>query len=618
MHTCRAWCISIAVSFASISGVHAADLSAATQDEFLPVDQAFQMQAAIKGTEVNVHWQVAPGYYLYRSRIKLGTRSDDVKLATPKFSDDGELKNDPNFGPQRVFHNGVNLNSSIIAAPAGVQQIQVRYQGCAEAGLCYPPQTRNVPLLFAKSVVPNEAKDSDTVFSTPDGDRELSGDDVDGLSRFLQKASWPLIITTFFVLGLGLTFTPCVLPMIPILSGIIVGQQPPPSTPRAFTLSVGYVLGMATTYASLGVVVGYFGARANIQAWMQQPLVLVVFSLLFVLLALAMFGFYELQLPAAIRDRLDRLNQRESGGQVLGVVVMGILSALVVSPCVSAPLAGALLYISSTGNALLGGSALFALALGMGLPLIIIGTTGASILPKAGVWMERVKQAFGIILLGIALWLLQRVLPEALTLALWSILFIAIGVHLGALHGGHENHSGWRRSSQALGLAVLMWGVFTLWGAAQGGGGSLGQPLANSFAPSSQNTATTLNPIIKVKSAAQLNDLLSAGAPLVVDIYADWCVSCRTMEEEIFSQQDVMAMNDSLQIVQLDVTAFNSGHKELLNRLHLAGPPAILFFGPDGEEIESSRLLGEVSHERFVTSAKRYALPYVNIAEKSW
>ncbi|WP_158227169.1 protein-disulfide reductase DsbD [Mangrovitalea sediminis] len=570
---------------------------------FLPVNKAFRLTLQRQGDHVLAHWDIAEGYYLYQQRMGMQIAGTPASKAT--FSPAPTYKNDPYFGREAVFHHQVTLSKQLTAAPAGPLQVTVRYQGCAEAGLCYPPQTRQLRVSLTKHV--NRVKRPTSPISTASVSAipaTATPDSADGLSRFLSHASWPWVIATFFVLGLGLTFTPCVLPMVPILSGIIVGQRERPSMPRAFSLSLAYVLGMSLTYASLGVLVGYFGARANLQAWMQQPPVLILFSALFVLLALSMFGFYELQLPAAVRDRLDALNRRQEGGQLLGVGLMGVLSALVVSPCVSAPLAGALLYISSTGNALFGGLALFVLALGMGAPLLVIGTAGVRILPKAGAWMERVKQAFGVVLLGVALWLLERIVPAPLSLVLWAMLLIGVGIHLGAL-GNHA--SGWKRSFQALGLMALVWGIFLLWGAAQGRGSFL-QPLGPGLQTASIEPAGPETHFHKLSNPSALTPILAQGKPVMVDFYADWCVSCKLMDQDVFDTPQVAQLQRKLDFVRVDVTHFNAAQQALLNRYGLVGPPAVLFFDGHGREIRPARLVGETSQADFLKDVRQRVL----------
>lgn len=380
-----------------------------------------------------------------------------------------------------------------------------------------------------------------------------------------------------------------------------MGQRKTPGSSRAFVLSLSYVLGMAITYTLAGLAVGHFGARANLQAWMQQPVILGAIALLFGLLALSMFGVYELQLPAALRNRLELLNRRQNGGQTGGVMLMGALSALVVSPCVSAPLAGTLIYISSTGDALLGGGALFALAMGMGAPLLVIGTFGSRFLPQTGEWMIALKQVFGIIMLAVALWLVERLVSPVISLALWSLLLVALGLHLGAFRPRKEN--GWGRSFQGLGLILLLWGTFLLLGAAQGGG-SLAQPFVVDGQQASNATAT--RPIFeRITTNDQLNEALASGEPVMLDFYADWCVSCVVMEKEVFSHPEALKFKQQFRFVQMDVTDFDDQHQALLDQLKLIGPPAVIFFDKNGDEIVAGRIVSEVDLNEFVGRAER-------------
>lgn len=396
--------------------------------------------------------------------------------------------------------------------------------------------------------------------------------------------------------------------MIPILSGIIMGQRQTPTLPRAFVLSLSYVLGMATTYVLAGLLAGLFGAQWNLQAWMQQPWVLILFGLVFVALALSMFGLYELQLPDALRNRLDALSRRQSGGQIPAVALMGVLSALVVSPCVSAPLAGALLYISTTGDAFMGGAALFSLAMGMGVPLLLIGTFGNQILPRAGHWMNRVKEAFGVMLLVVAVWLVQRLLPANIALVLWAFLFIGVSLRLGALR---RNTHGWLVTFQMTGIAALAWGLLLLVGAALGQG-SLKQPLSGVMASANfvkSASAEATSSFHRIDTHAELESIIGKGQPVMLDFYADWCISCIVMEEEVFSTPEVQKLRERISFVQLDVIEFNTEHQQVLDKLNLIGPPAVLFFSSNGEETKSARMVGEVGLNEFLANVDVHVLP---------
>lgn len=568
------------------------------EEEFLPVDQAFRPDVSYNEGVLAVDWQIAPGYYLYQSRISVEVAGK--KAVAGEFVSVPEIKEDPWFGEQAVFHNTAAWQMPVKLGQA--TEVRYRYQGCAEEGLCYPPQTRTTTVTPASgSSASGLAETAEAGFVSPGNAAPESppASEAEGLAGLLDEAGLVVILGTFFLLGLGLTFTPCVLPMVPILSSIIVGQNQSASATRGFSLSLAYVMGMAATYTALGITVGYLGARANLQAAMQQPWVIVVFAVLFVSLALSMFGLFELQLPASLRDRLDRLGQKSKGGQWFGVALMGLISALVVSPCVSAPLAGALLYISTTGDAVIGGSALFAMALGMGVPLILIGTTGSRILPKAGLWMERVKQIFGVGLLVVALGLLERILPETAALALWGALLLWCGIQLGALDGVTK---GWEGSRKTAGVLLSVWGVLLVLGAARGEG-SLWQPLAG-FGVASTEARESASRFEVIEDIGDLDAALGSGRPVMVDVYADWCISCKVMDEEVFNTRDVIAWSDQVRFIKLDVTDFSPAQKRQLESWQVPGPPAVLFFS-GGNDAPENRLLGEASLESVVTGLKK-------------
>jgi thiol:disulfide interchange protein DsbD len=582
--------------------------TAASASEFLAVEDAFKLQVGVEEGQVTAHWEIAPGYYLYQERLGIKFADDRFALGPHEFSEGGTLTNDPTFGERVVYYEVAELRAGLPDNASGEIDIQVTYQGCADSGLCYPPQTQTVALqLPDQSSTYTSPNSQQTGQQSTQQNNQGNLQSADGLAGLMQNSSWTWVLLSFFALGIGLTFTPCVLPMVPILSGIIVGQRP--TTRRAFVLSLSYVLGMAITYTLAGVVAGHFGAQWNLQAWTQQPWVLVLFGLVFVVLSLSMFGVYELQLPAALRNRLDAVSRRQKGGQIPTVALMGALSALVVSPCVSAPLAGALIYISTTGDAVMGGAALFALALGMGVPLLMIGTFGNQILPRAGHWMDRVKQAFGVMLLAVAAWLVQRLLPANLALVMWAMFSIGIGLHLGALR---TNAQGWLLTLQTLGIAALIWGMLLLVGAAQGQGtvtqplsGFLGAQSVSGTGVTSHNTAS----FQRIETRAQFEAALATGEPVMLDFYADWCISCITMEKEIFSKPEVQKLRETISFIQLDVTDFNDEHQQILNELKLIGPPAVLFYASNGEELRPARIVGEVDLSEFLLNIENEVLP---------
>ncbi|MDP2226068.1 MAG: protein-disulfide reductase DsbD [Moraxellaceae bacterium] len=599
-------------------------LASAEDESFLPVEQAFRFSTVQTGdNHVRVRWVIAPGYALYRDRITAMAENaaEGVVLAAPAFASTAVFKQDPSFGRVAVFHEEAVADVALARVPAAAAgkalTVALRYQGCADAGLCYPPQTVrvSVPLAVLAGVADLDVARVQAVSTATEAKAPTpvavplpakSGlDDASGIAGFLGHAGLPLILLTFFALGLGLTFTPCVFPMMPILSGLIAGEDSATmTTGRAFRLSLAYVLGMALTYAAVGTLVGYFGARANVQLWLQTPSVLIVFAAVFVLLALSMFGFFELQLPGFLRDRLDALSRQQKGGRLAGVFVMGILSALVVSPCVSAPLAGTLVYISSTGDAVLGGLALLALGLGMGAPLVLIGTSGGRLLPRAGNWMLAVKGVFGVGLLAVAIWLLARVLPGPLVLLLWALLLCAAGIHMGALDAAG---SGWPRLWKSLGLLMVLESAFLFTGAVTGQSDPLA-PLDAFLRPavaSGGERAAAEVSFVRVDSETALRRELAAaqaaGQRAVVDVYADWCVACQDMARTTFRDAGVVAALAPVHRIQLDLSTNTDDQRRLLDQLHLYGPPALLFYDDKGEEVPALRVQGEVTAPALLT-----------------
>ena len=434
--------LAAAVVSALLAGVAgAADPWLEEEDDFLHVDEAFVMSADVAPDgSLQARWQMPDGYYLYRHRFEFKLKdAAGVTLGQAEIPP-GKSKFDDFFGEVEVYYH--NAQARVPVTGGGLVEVGIGYQGCADAGLCYPPETKWVSLNLgggggAALAGGQSGAVVDSAGSAGAGQSVASSGgavtEERSLAALLTESGLLTSLVIFFLAGIGLAFTPCVLPMVPILSSIIVGESEDLSRRRAFTLSLAYVLGMAVTYAALGVLMGVFGASLNLQAALQSPVVLSVFAAVFVALSFSMFGFYELRLPSGLQNRLNALSEKQGGGKHASVVVMGSLSSLVVSPCVSAPLAGALIYISATGDGVMGGLALLALGLGMGVPLLVIGASGGHLLPRAGAWMDAVKAVFGVLLLGVAVWLLERVVPPAVTLGLWAALLIGAGVYLGAL-----------------------------------------------------------------------------------------------------------------------------------------------------------------------------------------
>ena len=598
------------------------------EDDIPTVDQAFQLDAQVADpSQVKLHWDLAPGTYLYRSKVALALEgAEGVTLGSFELPP-GDIKKDSilpdgSTGDVEVYHNRLDLALPLVRQTTSATDIELvaKYQGCAERGICYPPQTRRMRLSLPASAGAPAAAAATSV--APVATQPVASasamtpaepvSEQDRIAAVLAGSSLWAVIALFFGFGLLLAFTPCVFPMIPILSGIIAGQGSRITTRRAFVLSLVYVLAMALTYTVAGVLAGLFGA--NIQAAFQNPWILSAFALVFVALALSMFGFYELQLPSALQSRLAELSNRQEGGTLIGVAIMGLLSALIVGPCVAPPLAGALIFIGQTGDALLGGVALFSLSLGMGAPLIAIGTSAGKLLPRAGAWMEAVKAVFGVALLGVAIMLLERILPAALSMLLWGLLLICSAVYLGALSQLPAAAGGWGRLWKGLGVAMLIYGALMLVGAAAGGKDTL-QPLRGLAVLGSGAGGASAVPhasFKRIKSATDLDRELTAaraaGRPVMLDFYADWCVSCKEMERDTFGDPAVQAEMGRFVLLQADVTANDATDQALMQgRFELPGPPAILFFDPTGAELKGFRLVGFKPAREFADHLRRAA-----------
>jgi thioredoxin:protein disulfide reductase len=577
--------------------------------EALPLDdhQAFGFEAiAVSPTELLLRFTPAPGYYLYRDRSSfrlLG--SDRVGLGTPRWPA-GDAHEDEHFGKVTVYFTQVEVPVPLQRIRAAAENItlEATFQGCQTDGICYPPMVRSVEIALAEAPASALVANLDPPQPAPAGETSTAPQGED--SRLAAALAGPdrlLTLLTFFGFGLLLAFTPCVFPMIPILSGIIAGAGVL-STRRAFVLSLVYVLATAVVFTVAGVIAGLAGK--NLQAAFQQPWILTAFALLFVALALSMFGFYELQLPSRLQTRLSEFSNRQSGGSLLGVAIMGVLSALIVGPCVAPPLAAAVLYIAQTRDPILGGAALFALALGMGAPLVVFGTASGRWLPRAGAWMDAIKAVFGVLFLALAIWMLERFLEPFWILLMSGVLLIGSGVRLGALERLPEHASGWRSLWKSLGLVLLLLGALELVGALAGGRDPL-QPLRGVFNAGAAQAGTHL-PFRAIKSAADVDAAVAqanaAGQPVLLDFYADWCVACKEMEKYTFTEPAVHDALAGVVLLKADVTANDETDQALLQRYGLIGPPATLFFGRDGQERRAARLIGFESAEAFVARVR--------------
>jgi thiol:disulfide interchange protein DsbD len=576
--------------------------SAFGNSEFLPVDEAFRpMLTALDGNTLEISIQVAPGYYLYKDKIAAETLSDRVQLGKLDLPP-GEMTTDQYFGDMEVYHNDVFATLPLArATPESLDlELDVKYQGCADGGICYMPVTRtlSVSLPTATAVTALSARG-------PGGPAPVS--EQARLAGLISNAGMWAVVATFFGAGLLLAFTPCVLPMVPILSGIIAGEGDNVSPARGLTLASAYVAGMALIYTAAGIAAAAIGIQ--LQAVFNQPWVLSLFAGLFVLLALGMFGLFDLQMPSAVQTRLALLSGRQKSGTVIGAFIMGALSSLIVTACVAPPLVAALTVIGQSGDMLRGGAALFSLSLGMGAPLLAVGASAGKLLPKAGPWMVAVKNAFGFMMIGLAIWMLSRILPATLTLALWGVLVFMAGVYLGGLTTLTPAAAAPQRLGKGFGLLGVIYGAVLILGSLAGGS-SLLQPLAG-FGQGGQAAAIEARGLAfrRIKTVRGLDAALAAAAaearPAMLDFYADWCVSCIEMEHYTFTDANVQdALSDTV-LLQADVTANDRDDQALLKRFGVFGPPTIIFFGPDGVQREGFEVVGFMQADDFAAHVER-------------
>ena len=587
------------------SGGGSSSLDGGTQkDDFLPAEQAFQFSGEAKGNQIHLRWDIAEGYYLYKHRFKVTVESPEgATLSEPVFSREGKQKQDPTFGEVTAFYDEIELTLDVINLPSNPLVLNIRHQGCADKGLCYLPQTEQMSftidrqtLAEAPAAVPAAASPP-----SPSGTSDSDTGSATGLAAILTEQGALFNLGLFFLLGVGLCFTPCVLPMVPILSSIIVGQGKNSSAFRGFMLSSTYVLGMASTYAVAGMVVGVTGEK--VQVILQQPVVLWSFAAVFVLLSLSMFGFYELQLPQGFQSKLNNISQQQKGGTLLSAAVMGMLAALIASPCVSAPLMGALLYIGQTGDMWFGGAALLSLGLGMGAPLIALGTTEANLLPKAGPWMDKVKAIFGVLLLATGVWLTKHLIPDTLESILWGFLLVLTGLYLGAFepHHGNTKHQLFRGlaiTALVAGAALTFNGI-----AAPANYGALG---AASVADSKKLPFETLRTGPELEAALQ--ESADRGQPVMLDYFAEWCTACIEMEHTSFQEPVAQQLLSAHRWLQVDLTN-NPEAQELLDRYNLIGPPAILFFDATGQELKDARIYAYKGPQPFIRHIENRVSP---------
>ena len=569
-----------------------------SSQDILPANEAFKVSFMRNPDgSARVLFDVVPGHYLYKDQFRAKLDLQAIPVSLPQ----GTMKDDPLFGKVTVYTQPMSLLLKAKDLASG-GLLNVRYQGCADIGICYPPQSFKMQLepqqgssIGAQTPQPTNVQSANKVAGQIESEQSL-------IIETLQSGQFWGILLLFFVSGLLLAFTPCVLPMIPILSSIIIGQNPDQNsaqktnTKNAFIISLVYVLAMAFTYTIAGILAGVFGE--NLQAALQNVWVIASMSGILLLLALSMFGFYDLQVPAFIQTRLTLLSNKQKNTSLLGVATMGFISALVVGPCMTPPLTGALIYIGQTGDAVLGGFSLFALSMGMGLPLIIFGTTAGKFMPKTGAWMNVVKLGFGVMLIGLAIWLLDRIVPVWVSMILWGVLFIVCAIYMGAFEPLAKR--GWSALWKGLAWVLLIMGAILLLGVASGGR-SLLQPLENLVATTNTATAKQQNveAFVTIKSGTAIEDVITSARaqqqPLVMYVTAKWCVSCKELAALTFSEPEVAQKLNQLGAIKIDVTDNTADDKAFMKKYGIIGPPAIIFIGKSGQELENLKTVGFVS-----------------------
>ncbi len=571
-------------------------------DELLPADEAFQFFATTKDSQtLNLQWQIADGYYLYREKFVIELLSpDDTELLSFDIPH-GKAKYDEAFGNVEILYNSLSFDLPLNRSnPAEYNiRLKVKFQGCAERGVCYPPMEKTVNLLLP-------AISSATLSNSPKVVKPDLASEQDLIVASLQQDSFGLTLLSFLGFGLLLAFTPCVFPMIPILSGIIVGQGKDITNRKGFFLSLSFVLASAITYTVFGVLAALFGS--NLQASFQAPWIIYLFSGIFILLSLSMFGFYNLELPKSLQTRLHNISDEHRDGSYMGAALMGVFSSLIVGPCVAAPLAAALMYIGQTGDVILGGSALFVMGFGMGVPLLIIGASAGSLLPKAGHWLNTSKSVFGVIMLAVAIWMLERVIAAEITMLFWAMLCILPAIYLRVLDPLPEVDSGWHKLWKGLGVILLAYGLLILIGLSAGNINPL-QPLKGLSPGAPAPQQDTPLAFKRIASLTELNQQLQAasaqGKWVMLDFYADWCISCKEMEHYTLSNPEVKQALADFVVLQADITKNNADDKALLKAFNLIGPPAILFFNLSQQEQANARVIGFQGTKTFLKHLSR-------------
>jgi thiol:disulfide interchange protein DsbD len=569
-----------------------------SRNEFPPVDEVFFPDVfVIDGNTAELGIRIVPGFYIYKDKISVRSLTETAKTGRLDLPA-GELKVDESFGETEVYHDSILAPFSIVRATPDAMDlsIEVKYQGCADGGLCYMPQTRVFKLRLPVATAVSELREA------PASDKPVS--EQARLAKIILEDSIWVVAGLFFLAGLGLAFTPCVLPMVPILSGIIAGDGDNVSPMRGFTLALSYVMGLAIVYTIAGVAAAAAGLQ--LQATFNQPWILVLFSGLFVVLALGMFGVYDLQMPSGLQSKISSISSSQKSGTMIGAFVMGALSSLIVTACVAPALIAALTVIAQTGDMLRGGSALFAMSLGMGAPLLAVGAAQGKLLPKAGGWMDAVKNSFGFMMLGLAVWMLSRILPGGVTMILWAVLVFMAGVFMGGLTTLGSDASGRAKLGKGFGFLAIVYGIVLLLGGLSGGSNPL-KPLASlNLGGSATGVVASAEhelPFLRIKSVADLDREIATasnqGKEVMLDFYADWCVSCKEMEAFTFTDRDVQNALSNTVWLQADVTKNDAVDQVLLKRFGVFGPPTIIFFGADGHRLDGYEVVGYMPAEEF-------------------
>jgi len=559
----------------------------------LPADKAFALSAYLdQDSQLILEWNIAPGYYLYRNQLKLGGVGK-VQLPT------GQLKHDMLHGNYQAYMGVLKIPVTSIITKRGVLHLNIDYQGCSSAGSCYTPIKKVLKIKVSSLTHPQNL--NQYVESVGENVKKTAESSNDDILKFFDGRHLLFILFSFLGLGLLLAFTPCVLPMVPILSGIIVGQGKKQNKKKSFFLSLAYVSGMAMTYAIAGVVIALIGS--SIQAELQKPWVIVLFSGVFVLLALSLFGFFELQLPARFQRQVTELSNKQRGGHYIGVFLMGCLSTLIVSPCVSAPLVGVLAYIGQTGDVVLGALALLALGIGMGIPLLLIGISADKILPTVGPWMTLVERIFGFVMLGLAIWMLSRMIPGPISLALWATLFVVSAIYLAVFSVPLRIQ--W--FTKGVAVAALVYGIILMVGALEGND-DIFYPWAEFKTSAQMDSAKSVFKVIHSMDELEQEwaRAKSIKQPVLLDFYADWCNSCVIMDRTVFSKEDVQAaLENKIIVLRVDLTKNDAFDRAIQKRFHVVGPPTIIFFNSQGQELTSLRIVGEVNAKKLLMQLEK-------------